>query len=249
MPFPLLPKLITDELTDLTAEILRDRHIRLLMLDFDNTIVPYTTSQPTADMELWIKCMIRVGVRMCVVSNSHKDRVKVFCRKYGLPCITHAKKPFTKGIRECLARYNTEAGQAALVGDQIYTDVLGANCARAYSRRFNTMHHNFAENDRIRENVFGYYLDGASSNWTVRDNVVFKTARPLYIQHNKYIPEQNTWHNRAYDIYSTEEFLPTNHHPERDTLVWNLHTRPTLAALFEEFPKAREIFEGAGMDG
>ena len=55
MPFPLLPKLITDELTDLTAEILHDRHIRLLMLDFDNTIVPYTQNEPTAEMEAWLK--------------------------------------------------------------------------------------------------------------------------------------------------------------------------------------------------
>ena len=129
MPFSFLPSVIVTSVTQIDPAFLKSRGIELLMLDFDNTIVPYTTSQPTADMELWIKCMTRVGVRMCVVSNSHKDRVKVFCRKYGLPCITHAKKPFTKGIRECLDKYGVAPHEAALVGDQIFTDTFGANNA------------------------------------------------------------------------------------------------------------------------
>ena len=127
MPFSFLPSVMVTSVTQIDPAFLKSRGIELLMLDFDNTIVPYTTSQPTADMELWIKCMTRVGVRMCVVSNSHKDRVKVFCRKYGLPCITHAKKPFSKGIRECLEQFAMESAQCAIAGDQIFTDTLGAN--------------------------------------------------------------------------------------------------------------------------
>ena len=70
---------------------------------------------------------------VCVVSNSHKDRVRLFCAEYGLDCITHAKKPFSRGIRQCLDRYAVAPSQAALVGDQIYTDTLGANCAGVMS--------------------------------------------------------------------------------------------------------------------
>ncbi len=127
MPFSLLPKLITDQLTDLTAQHLKDRGIALLMLDFDNTIVPYTTSIPTEQMAAWLKTMVSSDIRICVVSNSHKDRVKIFCQNYGIPCITHAKKPFSKGIRECLETFGIPASKAALVGDQIFTDTLGAN--------------------------------------------------------------------------------------------------------------------------
>ena len=129
MSFSLLPTVMVGSITEINPAFLSDRGIQLLMLDFDNTIVPYTTSVPTADMELWIKCMIRVGVKLCVVSNSHKDRVKVFCRQYGLPCITHAKKPFNKGILECLELFNMEPSQCAIAGDQIFTDTLGGNCA------------------------------------------------------------------------------------------------------------------------
>ena len=46
MPVSLLPKLITESLTDITPELLHSRNIKLLMLDFDNTIVPYTTNVP-----------------------------------------------------------------------------------------------------------------------------------------------------------------------------------------------------------
>ena len=127
MPFSLLPKIIAPRLTDITPELLHERGIRLLMLDFDNTIVPYTTDVPTAQMTAWLERMKQTDITVCIVSNSRKDRVPRFCREHGLDCITHAQKPFSKGIRECLEKYGIPAGEAALVGDQIYTDTLGAN--------------------------------------------------------------------------------------------------------------------------
>ena len=127
MPFSLLPRWMTDEVTDLTADFLRSRNIKLLMLDFDNTIVPYTTSIPTERMERWLEGMLASDIEICVVSNSKRDRVRLFCEQYGIPCITHARKPFPKGIRRCLTQYGIPASEAALVGDQIFTDTLGAN--------------------------------------------------------------------------------------------------------------------------
>ena len=127
MPVSFLPTVIAEAVTDLTPEYLAARGIRLLMLDFDNTIVPYTAIQPTALMEQWLKNMLSSDVQICVVSNSHKDRVKIFCEKYGIPCITHSKKPFPKGIRQCLEQFEIPADRCALAGDQIFTDTLGAN--------------------------------------------------------------------------------------------------------------------------
>ena len=127
MPLSFLPSLITTALTDVTPQLLKQRGIRLLMLDFDNTIVPYTTSTPTAKMDAWLRNWPQEEIQLCVVSNSRKDRVKIFCRDYGIPCITHASKPFSKGIRECLNRFDVPAVNAALVGDQIFTDTLGGN--------------------------------------------------------------------------------------------------------------------------
>ena len=129
MPFSLLPRFVTQKLTDITPSFLREQGIDLLMLDFDNTIVPYTTNVPTAEMEEWLRRMTALEIRLCVVSNSKRDRVKQFCRTYGIDCITHAKKPFSKGIGECLSRFGASPELAALAGDQIFTDTLGGNCA------------------------------------------------------------------------------------------------------------------------
>jgi HAD superfamily phosphatase (TIGR01668 family) len=127
MAFSLLPTIIIDSVTQLTPEMLHQRGIRLLMLDFDNTIVPYTSDVPTPLMAAWLAWVKDCGMYVCVVSNSKRDRVRIFCKKHGLDCITHAKKPFKKGIRQCLNKYGIAPSEAALVGDQIFTDTLGAN--------------------------------------------------------------------------------------------------------------------------
>jgi HAD superfamily phosphatase (TIGR01668 family) len=133
MPFSMLPRMIVAELPDITPDLLKTKKIQLLMLDFDNTIVPYTTNEPTRKMVDWLRMMQRSDIQLCVVSNSKRDRVKIFCGQYGLDCITHAKKPFSKGIRECLDKYKIPAENCALAGDQIYTDTLGANGAGVQS--------------------------------------------------------------------------------------------------------------------
>lgn len=133
MSFSLIPKMLCPALTDLTVERLHRAGVTFLMLDFDNTIVPYTNDVPTPEMEAWLKAMQASDIGLCVVSNSHKTRVVKFCKARGIPCITHSKKPFSKGIFQCRDKFSLDLSHAALVGDQIYTDVLGANCAGAVS--------------------------------------------------------------------------------------------------------------------
>ncbi len=133
MSFSLIPKMLCPTLTDLTVERLHRAGVTFLMLDFDNTIVPYTNDVPTPEMEAWLQAMQASDIGLCVVSNSHKTRVVKFCEARGIPCITHSKKPFSKGIFQCRDKFSLDLSHAALVGDQIYTDVLGANCAGAVS--------------------------------------------------------------------------------------------------------------------
>ena len=129
MNFPFVPMIVADTVADLSPEFLRSKGIKLLMMDFDNTIVPYTTDIPSEQVAHWLQKMQHSDITICVVSNSRRSRVQDFCRERGIPCITHARKPFAKGIRQCLAQFACSPEQCALVGDQIYTDTLGANCA------------------------------------------------------------------------------------------------------------------------
>ena len=140
MPFALLPAIRVETITQLRPQDLTDRGIRLLMLDFDNTLVPYTTDIPTDRVLAWLEKMRNSPVMLCVVSNSKRPRVQEFCRKYGLACITHARKPGTQGIRRCMEEYGVKPGECALAGDQIYTDTLGANRAGITSILVDAIH-------------------------------------------------------------------------------------------------------------
>jgi len=144
MPYLLLPDELHNELTELTPEYLAGMNIKLLMLDFDNTIVPYITNVPTKMMGEWLVRMLESDIQLCVVSNSRNSRVVEFCKKYGIDCITHAKKPGRKSVLECLARYGVQPSEAALVGDQIFTDTLCANRSGVRAILVNAINnHNF----------------------------------------------------------------------------------------------------------
>lgn len=139
-----LPKFIFPKLTDIEPSFFKDRGIELLLLDFDNTMLPYTTNEPTEALLSWIEEMKKSGLTLCIVSNSHKERVPKFAEKYGVECVTDAKKPATKGIKKAMKRFRCEKNKTALVGDQIYTDVLGANLAGITSVIVKSIHnHNF----------------------------------------------------------------------------------------------------------
>ncbi len=123
----LLPKYIFSRITDISPAFLHAHNIKLLMMDFDNTMLPYTTNEPTLELLQWMAQMQTAGIRLCIVSNSKRSRVPDFSAAYHIPCVTHARKPLPGGIRRAMKQMGES--RAALVGDQIYTDVLGANLA------------------------------------------------------------------------------------------------------------------------
>ena len=129
MPLSFLPRIVTGELTDLTEEYLLSRGIKLLMMDFDNTIVPYTTDVPTEKMLAWLETMKTSKVKIAIVSNSKNDRLIRFCETYHLDYIMRAHKPRPRGLQQCMARFGFAQEQSAIVGDQIFTDTLAGNLA------------------------------------------------------------------------------------------------------------------------
>lgn len=129
MSLSFLPGMMTPELTDLTPDFLLEHGIRLLMMDFDNTIVPYTTDVPTEKMRAWLEAMNASPVKIAIVSNSKNDRLIRFCKTYHLDYIMRAHKPKPQGLRQCMARFGFAPEQSAIVGDQIFTDTLAGNLA------------------------------------------------------------------------------------------------------------------------
>lgn len=136
----LLPKYLFPKVTDITPAFLAQNRISLLLMDFDNTLLPYTDNTPPKELLVWLDSMKRAGIGLCVVTNSKKPRVPTFCKAHNIPCVTRAKKPRTNGIRTALKRLGGSTEGTALVGDQIYTDVLAGNLSGVATIHVRSIH-------------------------------------------------------------------------------------------------------------
>ena len=93
-------------------------------------MTPYSSEIPTEEIRVWKEELERHGITLFVVSNSRKStRVPNYCKKLGIDFVRHAGKPSAKGFAEALEKTGRRAEETLMVGDQIFTDVLGANRA------------------------------------------------------------------------------------------------------------------------
>ena len=114
----------------ITPELLGENNISGLLLDLDNTLTTHDNPRPADGVIEWIETMKESGIKMLIVSNNHFERVKPFADKLGLEFIREGKKPLSDGFNRAQKRMNIPFKNLAVVGDQIFTDVLGANIRR-----------------------------------------------------------------------------------------------------------------------
>ncbi len=114
----------------ITPELLGENNISGLLLDLDNTLTTHDNPRPADGVIEWIETMKESGIKMLIVSNNHFERVKPFADKLGLEFICEGKKPLSDGFNRAQKRMNIPFKNLAVVGDQIFTDVLGANIRR-----------------------------------------------------------------------------------------------------------------------
>jgi len=130
LAFSLLATATAKTVFDLKPEELAQKGITLLLADLDNTLTPYSSEIPTEEIRVWKEELERHGITLFVVSNSRKStRVPNYCKRLGISFVRHAGKPSVKGFAEALEKTGRRAEEALMVGDQIFTDVLGANRA------------------------------------------------------------------------------------------------------------------------
>lgn len=115
---------------DITPELLSENNIKGLLLDLDNTLTTHDNPRPADGILDWIALMKSTGIKMIIVSNNHFERVRPFAEKLGLEFVCEGKKPLSDGFNRAQKRMNIPFSELAVVGDQIFTDVLGANWRR-----------------------------------------------------------------------------------------------------------------------
>jgi len=127
-PFGLLaPKVWVSSVADITPDYLRTHGIRGLILDLDETLVTAISHTAADRVRDWITDL-RSEFQLYIVSNNNSgQRVKRVADDLDLPCLHQALKPRRKGFRRALAAMNLQPNEVAIVGDQLFTDVLGGN--------------------------------------------------------------------------------------------------------------------------
>ena len=118
------------DIYEITGEALARRGFQLLLADLDNTLVPYGVPLPDEKLKAWRDDLAAHGVTLFVLSNNrHEARPRIFSEALDAPYIGHAGKPKTHSFLKAMERMGVTKEQTAIVGDQVFTDVLGGNLA------------------------------------------------------------------------------------------------------------------------
>lgn len=130
MAFSLVADGRVGDIFDLKPETLEARGVKLLLADLDNTLTPYSSEIPTPRVRAWKEGLEKRGITLFVVSNSRKAaRVPNYCDELGIGYVRHSGKPGTRGFLQAMEKGGATPAQTLMVGDQIFTDVLGAKRA------------------------------------------------------------------------------------------------------------------------
>lgn len=121
------PTIYKNRITDITLQELEEWGVRGLILDVDNTLTTHGSQELSRDVQEWLQKMQEAGIRMTVVSNSWEWRVAPFAEKIGLQHTSLSCKPSPFGFWRGVRRLGLPKSQCAAIGDQVFTDIIGAN--------------------------------------------------------------------------------------------------------------------------
>lgn len=123
----LKPDLQVSDITQVTPELLRQHGVRAVMVDLDDTIVPSGGDSMESQVQSWFAALRDAGFPLLILSNGQRDRVAHWAHVLGIPGLPLVGKPFRHAFRRGLKLLGSEPARTAMVGDQLFTDVLGAN--------------------------------------------------------------------------------------------------------------------------
>lgn len=129
----LTPRQCVNSLFDIDLNKLHAVHIKGIIFDLDNTIVPWDSDDMCPTIAAWLDELVAAGFKVAIVSNNWNARVKAVADRFQIPFVSRAYKPAKPGFRRALRALGMSAGEAAVVGDQLLTDILGGNRMGMYT--------------------------------------------------------------------------------------------------------------------
>ena len=129
----LYPRQQLGSIFELNAASLRSRGIRGIIVDMDNTLVPWYDRTVYPQLASWLAQLKKEGFCLCIVSNNTRVRGGKLALDLGIPAIWYAVKPSRRALRKALRIMGLTAPETAMLGDQIFTDILGGNRLGLYT--------------------------------------------------------------------------------------------------------------------
>lgn len=127
------PKAYFGKVEEITIEFLKKNKLKALILDVDNTLIDKERNMSEKVIE-WVRNLKGQGVKLYILSNSNNaEKVEEISQKLKVPYYKFAMKPFKRGFKKALKELNEKAENTAIVGDQIFTDIIGGNRCSIYT--------------------------------------------------------------------------------------------------------------------
>ncbi len=124
----LIPKIYIENICKIDVKKLKEeKNIKGIIIDLDNTMVPWGKKELSEDIISWIQKVKKNFIKICIVSNSHSGHIREIGEKLGIPFYSSRYKPAARPFKEALKIMKTNNLETAVIGDQIFTDILGGN--------------------------------------------------------------------------------------------------------------------------
>lgn len=123
----LCPEYMVNACQELSPEYFQRRGICGVILDLDNTIIPWDKQAVPLAIKQWVQSLKKSGISLCLLSNNRTERVADIAAELEVYFVTAALKPLRRGFKSAILIMDLPANQVAVVGDQLYTDILGGN--------------------------------------------------------------------------------------------------------------------------
>lgn len=126
------PRIYFNSVTEIKLDYLKENKIKGLILDVDNTLIDFDRNLSKEVVD-WCSDLKSNGIKICILSNTNKlDKVEKVAKILDLEFIYFAKKPFKKGFKQAAELLSLSANSIGVVGDQIFTDIIGANRSKMF---------------------------------------------------------------------------------------------------------------------
>jgi len=127
------PTFLAGSFDEIPASFYQKIGVKNLLLDLDNTLVPYHQSEPSEAVKTVVKSLQQAGLHLYIASNNTSSRVSHCASLLGIGSLSGLLKPFSFRLRHILRKENFRAEETILIGDQLMTDIPAANGAKIRS--------------------------------------------------------------------------------------------------------------------